>query len=292
MMITACWHAPVRSWLGRDSRWAWGGSYPSDAWAREHCHRAFGWSGSPLFHDPSTLCPHQTQKGRRRWWTEPVRPPLQLQGAHSPSRRFCLQTQDSASISVFLLAEISVKSPRKIFIFIIWKNVFWIKVSKKMVYLILKTEALALMCAAQIVFKRDVTSRGFESIGASCSTQATPQTSVSFAVQNISAIDVLYSIHIVPQTAALYSTQDIPRIVTLYSIQNKSRTAVSYSFQNIPHTAASYATQHISRKAVSFSISWRTLNKHYTIWESSCFWMQLLYATFQPLQCVHWKQYS
>ena len=37
------------------------------------------------------------------------------------------------------LAEISVKSPRKSFIYIIYESIFWIKISKKC--LILKTEA-------------------------------------------------------------------------------------------------------------------------------------------------------
>ena len=39
-------------------------------------------------------------------------------------------------------AEISVTSPRKLFILINSKNVFWIKASKKTIHLILKTEAL------------------------------------------------------------------------------------------------------------------------------------------------------
>ena len=37
------------------------------------------------------------------------------------------------TITSAFLAEISVSSPRKIFIFIIWKNIFWIKVPKKYV---------------------------------------------------------------------------------------------------------------------------------------------------------------
>ena len=44
--------------------------------------------------------------------------------------------------SAFFVADTSVMSPRKLFMFIILKIVFWIKVSKKIVYLILKTEAL------------------------------------------------------------------------------------------------------------------------------------------------------
>ena len=40
--------------------------------------------------------------------------------------------------SEVFLAEIPLKSPRKISIFIIYKNIFWIKVSKKRFYLILK----------------------------------------------------------------------------------------------------------------------------------------------------------
>ena len=42
---------------------------------------------------------------------------------------FNKSTDDGTSASY--LAEISVKSPRKLFIFIIYKNIFWIKVSKK-----------------------------------------------------------------------------------------------------------------------------------------------------------------
>ena len=37
---------------------------------------------------------------------------------------------------------LSVRSPQKLFTFIIWWNSFWIKVSKKILYLILETEAL------------------------------------------------------------------------------------------------------------------------------------------------------
>ena len=44
------------------------------------------------------------------------------------------------------LAELSVRSPRKILIFIIYKKIFRIKVSKKIFYLILKKEALPLAC--------------------------------------------------------------------------------------------------------------------------------------------------
>ena len=44
--------------------------------------------------------------------------------------------------SASFLAEISVSSPWKLFIFITYTKLFWIKVSKKMLYLILKTEAL------------------------------------------------------------------------------------------------------------------------------------------------------
>ena len=41
-----------------------------------------------------------------------------------------------------VLAETSVRSPRRLSIFIIWKRLFWIKVSKNIIYLILKTDAL------------------------------------------------------------------------------------------------------------------------------------------------------
>ena len=63
-------------------------------------------------------------------------------------KRFCLNTQWrcgtssaallSSSAALFIvccsasfLAELSVSSPQKLFIFIIYKNIFWIKVSKK-----------------------------------------------------------------------------------------------------------------------------------------------------------------
>ena len=45
--------------------------------------------------------------------------------------------------SASFLAEISVRSPRTLFIFIIYKKLSWIKISKKTFYLFLKTEALA-----------------------------------------------------------------------------------------------------------------------------------------------------
>ena len=38
---------------------------------------------------------------------------------------------EGVKVSASFLAEISVRPPRKIFIFIIPKNIFWIKVSKK-----------------------------------------------------------------------------------------------------------------------------------------------------------------
>ena len=44
--------------------------------------------------------------------------------------------------SEVFLAEISLRSPRKLFIFIIYKNIFRIKVSKKTFYLILKKTSL------------------------------------------------------------------------------------------------------------------------------------------------------
>ena len=47
-----------------------------------------------------------------------------------------------ATRSAFFLAETSVSSPRKLFIFIIQINIFWIKVSKKLLKLNLKKEAL------------------------------------------------------------------------------------------------------------------------------------------------------
>ena len=46
------------------------------------------------------------------------------------------------TISASFLAEVSVRSPRKLFIFIILKNIFWIRVSKKKNNLILKKEAV------------------------------------------------------------------------------------------------------------------------------------------------------
>ena len=46
--------------------------------------------------------------------------------------------------SASLVAEISVSSPRKLFVFIILKTIFWIKVSRKIFYFILKKEALEL----------------------------------------------------------------------------------------------------------------------------------------------------
>ena len=48
------------------------------------------------------------------------------------------------------LAEIhlnSLRSPRKLFISTIYKNIFWIKVSKKRFYLILKKTSLVVTCA-------------------------------------------------------------------------------------------------------------------------------------------------
>ena len=46
------------------------------------------------------------------------------------------------TVSASFLAELSVSSPRKLSILIIYKNIIWIKVSKKIFYLILKKEAL------------------------------------------------------------------------------------------------------------------------------------------------------
>ena len=48
-------------------------------------------------------------------------------------------------LSASFLAEISVRSLRKIFIFIIYKYIFRVKVSKKIFHLILKKEALSLL---------------------------------------------------------------------------------------------------------------------------------------------------
>ena len=48
-------------------------------------------------------------------------------------------------VSSILEAEISVRLHRKVFIFIIWINLFWSKISQKK-GLILKTEALLMMC--------------------------------------------------------------------------------------------------------------------------------------------------
>ena len=53
------------------------------------------------------------------------------------------KTKSLVGDSASFLAELSVSSPRKIFIFIIKKYIFWIKVSKKIVYFILKKEALS-----------------------------------------------------------------------------------------------------------------------------------------------------
>ena len=47
-----------------------------------------------------------------------------LLGGENP---FCVTVTASASF----LAELSLRSPRKLIIFIIYKNIFWIKVSKK-----------------------------------------------------------------------------------------------------------------------------------------------------------------
>ena len=63
-----------------------------------------------------------------------------LMGGIAITMRFFIARSPGASAT--FLAEISVNSPWKLVIFIIWKNLFWIKVSKKTFYLILKIEAL------------------------------------------------------------------------------------------------------------------------------------------------------
>ena len=47
--------------------------------------------------------------------------------------------------SVAVLAETPFRPPRKLFIFIVKKHIYRIKVSKKIVYLLLKTEALFIL---------------------------------------------------------------------------------------------------------------------------------------------------
>ena len=60
----------------------------------------------------------------------------------TPARIFIYMYCSATLYSASFLAEISVGSPQKLYIFIIYKNIFWIKVSKKYFYLILKKEAL------------------------------------------------------------------------------------------------------------------------------------------------------
>ena len=64
----------------------------------------------------------------------------------SPSRAICqlykYGADSNLGISEVVLAEISPRSPRKLFIFIMCKNIFWIKVSKKLFNLILKKTSL------------------------------------------------------------------------------------------------------------------------------------------------------
>ena len=50
------------------------------------------------------------------------------------------------------LAGISVRSPRKLLFFIVYKNIFWIKVSGKACFLLLRKEALVAK-AGDFVFK-------------------------------------------------------------------------------------------------------------------------------------------
>ena len=61
----------------------------------------------------------------------------------------CKALQEDFLGSASFLTETSVRSPRKLFIFIICKNVFRIKVSKKEIHLISKQEALFLGLSAQ-----------------------------------------------------------------------------------------------------------------------------------------------
>ena len=56
--------------------------------------------------------------------------------------RTLLSAMPNAAEQWSLIAKVLVRSLWKIFIFIIYRNIFWIKASKKMFYLILKKEAL------------------------------------------------------------------------------------------------------------------------------------------------------
>ena len=56
--------------------------------------------------------------------------------------RYLLADLSMVRSSASFLAEVSVRSPRKLFIFIIYRNIFRIKLSKKTFHLILKKEAL------------------------------------------------------------------------------------------------------------------------------------------------------
>ena len=59
---------------------------------------------------------------------------------------------DVDTTSASFLAEISVSSPQKSFISIIYNSIFWIKVSKKIFDLILKTEALLMLTLPVLLF--------------------------------------------------------------------------------------------------------------------------------------------
>ena len=50
--------------------------------------------------------------------------------AKDTTRKALVRTTDVVSSASFL-AERSIRSPQKLFILIVWKNIFWIKVSKK-----------------------------------------------------------------------------------------------------------------------------------------------------------------
>ena len=79
---------------------------------------------------------------------DPREPTLELNGVdmdttcRSVSSQFWSVNICLVNISASFIAKTSVRLPRKLCIFIIQENIFWIKVSKKLCNLLLKTEAL------------------------------------------------------------------------------------------------------------------------------------------------------
>ena len=108
-----------------------------------------------------TICLHAVVLGHapKNWWNEWWNECLAAIrcSKHTTCRMKVSNNADLACSGVFVVADVSVRSPCKLSIFAVYDNIHWVKVSQLMFSLIFKTKPLACRSYSRSILSRTTT---------------------------------------------------------------------------------------------------------------------------------------